>query len=391
MIKPSNGHKNILLVDDDKSVVQMLSILLETRGYRVEIAENGAQALEKASLSTDLILLDLILPDQGGFELCRKLKEDKKTLEIPVIILSGKLLSEDIVQGLYIGADDYVTKPFDYEELVARMEAVMRRGSIFKDGNILKNSRYDIINELQSIIKNEQIVPFFQPIFQLKPFKLYGFEVLCRPRTKSILANPEILFKAAQEFGVYHQLEMLTWKKALNYAVEHNIKEKIFLNCNPMLVESEKFQSVKKIFDEAGVDVANIILEITERSKIADFKVFFKQLSQYREYGVRFAVDDVGGGYSSLESIVETRPEVVKIDRHIIREINCDEFKQSLVRFVVKFCKENKILCVAEGIETKEEYSLVRELGVDAAQGYFLYMPVPHIDYEEVNNLKVAA
>ncbi len=122
MIKPTNnGHKNILLVDDDASVVQMLTILLETRGYHVEAASNGVEALAKASLSTDLILLDLILPDQGGFELCRKFKEDKKTLEIPVIILSGKLLSEDIVQGLYIGADDYITKPFDYEELVARM------------------------------------------------------------------------------------------------------------------------------------------------------------------------------------------------------------------------------------------------------------------------------
>ncbi len=267
----------------------------------------------------------------------------------------------------------------------------MRRGSIFKNGNILKDSRYDIISELQKIIKDELVVPFFQPIFKLKPFKLYGFEALCRPRTESILANPEILFKAALEFGVYHQLEMLSWKKALDYFVKHGVKEKLFLNCNPFLVESTKYQSIKKIFDDSGVNVKNVVLELTERSRIADFNLFFEQLSQYREYGFQFAVDDVGGGYSSLESIVETRPEVVKIDRHIIHDINRDEFKQSLVKFVVKFCKENNILCIAEGVETKEEFSVVRDLGVDAAQGYFLYMPVPKIDAEEINSIKIAA
>ena len=116
------------MVDDDRSTTDTLSMLFETRGYNVTIARSGGEALQKASRNTDLILLDVVLPDQEGFNVCRKLKESKETHDVSIIILSGKLLTHDIVEGLYLGADDYLVKPFEYEELIARMEAVTRRG-----------------------------------------------------------------------------------------------------------------------------------------------------------------------------------------------------------------------------------------------------------------------
>ena len=392
MISPEKPQKNILIIDDDQSVTQMLSMLLETKGYKVDIARNGEEAFQKVTSTTDLILLDLILPDQGGFEVCRKLKEDKNTIQIPVIVLSGKLLSEDIVQGLYVGADDYLTKPFDYEELIGRMEAVMRRGSIFYQKSWEGQGKDVVIKELRRIIEQELIVPFFQPIFLLKPFCILGFEALCRPKTKTFLANPELLFKAAVQFGCYEEMEMLSWKKAVEYASKYLTDEKLFLNCNPCLVEGQNFLTFKSIFDKGNIRIENVILEITERSAVSNFKTFYEQLQHYREYGFKFAVDDVGGGYSSLESIVETHPEVVKIDRHIIHDLHQDEFKRSVVKFVMAFCQENNILCIAEGIENKEELKAVMQLGVDAGQGYYLYRPTPLIDHEDlhqvVQNLK---
>ena len=92
------------------------------------------------------------------------------------------------------------------------------------------------------------------------------------------------------------------------------------------------------------------------------------------------AVDDVGGGYASLESIVETRPDVVKIDRHIISDLKRDPFRRSIVKFIVAFCKENHIVSVAEGIETQQDLDTVISLGVDAGQGYFLYKPTTQIN-----------
>ena len=84
-----------------------------------------------------------------------------------------------------------------------------------------------------------------------------------------------------------------------------------------------------------------------------------------------------------MESIVETKPEVVKIDPHIILGIHADAFKQSVVRFIVSFCRENGIISIAEGIETKEDFETVKALGIDAGQGYYLYRPTPNPDLKK--------
>ncbi|MCA9399190.1 MAG: response regulator, partial [Candidatus Omnitrophica bacterium] len=293
MLNKLNNRKNILLVDDDRSVTQMLSMLLETRGYGVNVVHTGGEAIDTVSQDVDLILLDLVLPDTEGFELCRRLKEDESTAGIPIIILSAKLLSGDIVEGLYLGADDYLTKPFEYEELVARMEAVIRRASLFKNGSLASKGEEAIIREIRHIIDEALIIPFFQPIFLLEPLTVYGFEALCRPQTQSMLASPELLFKAAIQFGFYQELEIASWDKALSYAYEHITKEKIFLNCNPYLVEGARFTSIKDLFAKSNISPQNVILEITERSAISDFEVFYKHLNKYREHGFKFAVDDV--------------------------------------------------------------------------------------------------
>ena len=375
-----NKKKRILLVDDDRSVSQMLSMLLETRGYEVDKAYTGEEAIRKVSPVTDLILLDLILPDQDGFDVCRKIREKQETQHVPIIILSAKVLSSDIVEGLYMGADDYLTKPFEYEELVARMEAVMRRSSMFVGTQKNDSEEREIIQELRNIIKEERVVPFYQPIFQLKPFRVFGVEALCRPKTDTLLSNPELLFKAAFKYGLYQELEILSWKKAIQNASTFLDNEKLFLNCNPYLVEGPKFLTIKSLFDQSSLETDNVVLEITERSAVLDFKQFYTHLSRFREHGFQFAVDDVGGGYASLESIVETRPEVVKIDRHIIQNLEKDPYKRSIVKFIVSFCQENNIMSIAEGIETKEDLQIVMDLGVDCAQGYYLYKPAPDID-----------
>jgi EAL domain-containing protein (putative c-di-GMP-specific phosphodiesterase class I) len=133
-----------------------------------------------------------------------------------------------------------------------------------------------------------------------------------------------------------------------------------------------------------------VILEITERSAINEYSLFYTRLNQFRDYGFSFAIDDVGGGYASLESIVATKPEIVKIDRHIIRGLHGDSVKRSIVKFIVAFCKENQIISVAEGVEVKEELDAVMELGIDAVQGYYLFRPTPNLNLREMKDICVA-
>ena len=374
-------RKRVLVVDDERNITQMMAMMLQTRGYDVEIAGSGEEAIQKAVEKPDLILLDLILPDLEGFEVCRRIREGRNTRHIPIIIVSVKYLFEDKIEGLYLGADDYLTKPFDNEELFARMEAVMRRNLFFDESTQDKDS---IILELKRIISEQLITPFYQPIFFLKPFKIFGYEALSRPPTQSILANPELLFKAALRFGLYFDLEMLCWEKILSAVPQFHGDEKLFLNCNPYLVESPKFFKIKSIFEKHNVVSHNTILEITERSVISDFAAFYKRLRFYRDYGFGIAIDDVGGGYASLESIVETQPTVLKIDTHLVNGLSDHPLKQSLIKFLVSFCKENNIISVAEGIERKEDMDVLINLGVDAGQGYLLCRPTQAPDPIEI-------
>ena len=376
------NKKKVLIVDDEKNITKTLTLLLETRGYAVDVAENGQQALEKALEKPNIVLLDLILPDISGFDVCRKLREQKATRHLPIIILSVRYFHEDKIEGLYLGADDYVTKPFEYEELFARMEAVMRRREAFQSN---REEKGVLAVELRRIIDNELIVPFFQPIFFLKPFRFCGLEVLSRPPTKSILANPEILFEAALRAGSYYDLEMLGWKKAFQALAKSSYQGKVFLNTNPYLIESAEFSKVKALVENFNIEENNIVLEITERSAITDYKMFFERLRDYQNAGFEIAIDDIGGGYASLESIVETFCQFVKIDIGIVQGLDTNPLKRSVVRFISSFCKENNIIAIAEGIERKEELDALLDLGIDAGQGYFLGMPAPEIDPKQIN------
>jgi DNA-binding response OmpR family regulator len=115
----------ILVVDDEKNIVQLARLYLGNEGFRVEAAYDGAQALEKArTVRPDLIVLDVMMPEMDGLSVCRELR---KTSNVPIIILTARGDDVDRVVGLEIGADDYVTKPFNPRELVARVKAVLRR------------------------------------------------------------------------------------------------------------------------------------------------------------------------------------------------------------------------------------------------------------------------
>ncbi|MBN2494147.1 MAG: response regulator transcription factor [Deltaproteobacteria bacterium] len=121
----------LLVADDEQGFVMPLRDNLELEGYRVEVATDGEQALDKAlALRPDLLLLDVMMPGRDGFEVCRELQ--RRGARIPILILSARDQEVDIVLGLELGADDYLTKPFGLRELLARIKAILRRQARLK-------------------------------------------------------------------------------------------------------------------------------------------------------------------------------------------------------------------------------------------------------------------
>ena len=124
----SDARQKIMIVDDEMTTLLPLKRSLEAEGYRVLEAYDGYQAIEKSKKEMpELIVLDLMLPGIDGFEVCAQLKKDKLTGKIPVIMLTARDEVRDKVEGLEIGADDYVTKPFSLNELKARIRNVLKR------------------------------------------------------------------------------------------------------------------------------------------------------------------------------------------------------------------------------------------------------------------------
>ncbi len=122
------AKENILIVDDEEDVLELVRYNLDKNGYNTETATTGEEALAKARAKLpDLVILDLMLPGIDGLEVCKKLKSDVKTQYIPVIMLTAKGEEADIVTGLELGADDYVTKPFSPKVLVARVRRILHR------------------------------------------------------------------------------------------------------------------------------------------------------------------------------------------------------------------------------------------------------------------------
>ena len=120
--------RRILIIEDDRNIADLLRLYLEKEGYEVAIAYDGLKGLEKfREFKPDLLLLDVMLPGMDGWGVCRSIRQDSKT---PIIMLTAKSETEDKVFGLKQGADDYITKPFEMKEVLARIEAVLRRSGL---------------------------------------------------------------------------------------------------------------------------------------------------------------------------------------------------------------------------------------------------------------------
>lgn len=119
--------KKILIVDDEQDLCEVLQFNLSVAGYEVDVAYSAEEAISRGIEQYDLLLLDVMMPVLSGFELAQKIKEDEKTGHIPIIFITAKDAEDDTLHGFSLGADDYVTKPFSIREVVARVNAVLKR------------------------------------------------------------------------------------------------------------------------------------------------------------------------------------------------------------------------------------------------------------------------
>jgi len=150
------ASEKILIIDDELHIVELIKYNLEMNGYKVYYALNGNDGINIAyEKKPDLILLDIMLPEIDGFEVCKKIKRDDELANIPIIMLTAKGEEFDKILGLELGADDYITKPFSVRELIARIKAVLRRNTKEeKQNNIITIGNLTIDMERHEVLKD---------------------------------------------------------------------------------------------------------------------------------------------------------------------------------------------------------------------------------------------
>jgi DNA-binding response OmpR family regulator len=158
-------RQKILVVEDEKQIARFIELELRHEGYEVLIAHDGLTGLDRARYEKpDLVLLDLMLPGMDGFEVCRKIREFSAT---PVIMLTAKDATADKVSGLDTGANDYITKPFEMDELLARIRAAFRSGKLADNVKILKVNDLEMDLFHHSVKRNEQPIAFTKREYEL--------------------------------------------------------------------------------------------------------------------------------------------------------------------------------------------------------------------------------
>ena len=250
-------------------------------------------------------------------------------------------------------------------------------------------------NEFMKILNNGEIKTVFQPIVSLTNGNILGFEALTRPFSQSKLADPTIFFDVAKVYDKLWELEFLTRVNAMESFSQQIQDLNIFINVDPEIINDEKFKLgfTKEFLKKLNIKSENVIFEITERNTVTDFASFNKTINHYKNQGYRIAIDDTGAGFSGLKLITDIHPYFIKIDMSLIRDIDKDSLKASLVKTLHNFCQITDIKVIAEGIETIGELTTLIDMGIEYGQGYFIQFPketIGKIDPKIVNTIKDA-
>lgn len=251
-----------------------------------------------------------------------------------------------------------------------------------------RRRRLDAKQLLQRVILKEQITIYFQPIFDLDSGRPHGFEALCRGPRGTPFENYKALYDVATKTDLLFELDHLCRRQALKSGKNLDPEYKLFINTLPFSIRDPSFQGKYLIDLFEGTDLApeQIVLEVTERRAIDNYNMFVDAMKYFSDMGCKIAIDDMGAGYSGLEKIVHLRPDYVKLDMSMVRDIDSSFVKQQMLQAFRVMTEKIDARLIAEGIENQKELAKVRQIGVNYVQGFLLAKPsaafqtTPNID-----------
>ncbi|EIK52155.1 EAL domain-containing protein [Stutzerimonas stutzeri TS44] len=226
-------------------------------------------------------------------------------------------------------------------------------------------------NRVTAMLAARAYAVVYQPIVHLVENRIVGHEALARFSAEP-QRSPDQWFAEAGQVGLQQELEIALIEAALQGFDQLPADSYLSLNISPDTILSG---AVARVL--AGQPLARLILEVTEHALVQDYDLLAEALRPLRREGLRLAVDDAGAGYASFRHILRLKPDVIKLDSSLIRNLDSDTGGRALAAALIRFAEETGCKVVAEGVETEAELAVLRRLQVNKAQGYLLGRPGP--------------
>ena len=232
---------------------------------------------------------------------------------------------------------------------------------------------------LRMILAQKSLRSVYQPVLRLDDLSLVGYEALARGPAGTPHESPEHLFACARTSRLTRELDRQCKLAAVAGAKGKPKGASLFINTLPDTMDDPEFQGEAGLacLRRSGIRPEEVIWELTERHAISDYDAFDAVIRGYTDLGYRVAIDDVGAGYSSIQTITHVRPAFLKVDRSIVHGLEHSLLKQELVSSLLVMSRKIEADLVAEGIQSAETLGTLRELGVPMGQGYYLGPPSP--------------
>lgn len=368
----------VLLVDDDDSVLRAYATILARAGNQVEKASDGHEALRRVrSGAFDVIVSDIAMPRLSGLDFLRAVRE--RDLDVPVVLMTAGPELETAVKAVEYGALRYLAKPVNRTELVEAVRravalhglAALKRQALElmgRDGHEL-GDRVTLEGRFENALGSLWLA--YQPIVSWQDRRIFGYEALLRT-AEPTLARPDHVLSAAERLGRLPDLGRAVRAHVAATAPEAPPGAALFMNLHAADLEDDELYLPGSPLSQIA---HRVVLEITERASLERLKDVKARATSLRQLGFRIAIDDLGAGYAGLSSFALLEPEVAKLDMSIVRGIDTEGKKQSIVRSMARLCDELGVAVISEGVETPAERSTLADLGCDLLQGYLFARP----------------
>jgi len=403
----------ILVIEDDELIRETLLQLLESHSYRVIVAQNGRVGVQMAlSEIPDLILCDVQMPEQDGYEVLGTLRQNSLAATIPFIFLTARDAKADFRQGMELGADDYLTKPFTKAELlgaiasrlskrqtitqpltVALQQAEARLKDLANDStitNAVSPEKLALEALLRRALAQGEFQVYYQPQVDIATGQIIGAEALVRWQNPDRgIISPAEFIPLAEDTGLIIPIGewvlLSACAQTASWLAAGFSPFRISVNLSARQLSDPQLKArIVQILETTGLEPANLELEMTESAVVENATVAGTTLNELKALGIRIAVDDFGTGYATLGYLKQFAFDSLKIDQIFVRKANEDAQNAAITTAVILLGHSLNMTVVAEGVETEAELAFLKDQQCDIMQGYLFSRPEPAPIFESL-------